>query len=126
WATKVAVACRRSNRRPGTQPVDCVPPSTPRYLNSSMRHRIPPRRPPPSGGGGIGPLRSRTGTDGSPPGEPASKNILAAGLAERLNACGAGVRPQGLKPGGRPAVKQETQPVRVGIPSLQGGEEVNR
>src|SRR5690606_20014886 len=27
--------------------------------------------------------------------------------------------------GGRPAVKQETQPVRVGIPSLQGGEEVN-
>src|SRR5690606_6666249 len=35
---KVAVVCRRSNRRPGTQPVDCVPPSTPRYLNSSMRH----------------------------------------------------------------------------------------
>ncbi|SDG75105.1 putative transposase [Sinosporangium album] len=55
----------------------------------------------------------------------AAKNILAAGLAERRNACGAGVRPQrGIPPGGRLAVKQEGRPVTVGIPSLQGGEDV--
>lgn len=46
----------------------------------------------------------------------AARNILAAGRAAA--ACGAGVRPQRRTPGGRSAVKQETQPVRAGIPSL--------
>ncbi|MFF5213434.1 RNA-guided endonuclease InsQ/TnpB family protein [Streptosporangium sp. NPDC000396] len=48
----------------------------------------------------------------------AARNILAAGLAERQNACGAGVRPQGSSPGGRLAVKQESHPVKGGIPRL--------
>ncbi|GAB2808631.1 RNA-guided endonuclease TnpB family protein [Actinocorallia aurea] len=51
----------------------------------------------------------------------AARNLLAAGLAERRNACGAGVGPQGREPGGRLAVKQETRPAREGIPALQGG-----
>ncbi|WP_433143525.1 RNA-guided endonuclease InsQ/TnpB family protein [Actinomadura nitritigenes] len=46
----------------------------------------------------------------------AAANILAAGLAERRNACGADVRPQGRTPGGRSAVKQETQRATAGIP----------
>lgn len=46
----------------------------------------------------------------------AARNILAAGLA--VMACGAGVRPQGRKPGGQSATKQEARPVRVGIPAL--------
>lgn len=47
----------------------------------------------------------------------AAKNILAAGLA--VSACGAGVRPQ-REPSrtGQSATKQETQPVKVGIPRL--------
>ena len=49
----------------------------------------------------------------------AAKNILAAGLA--VSACGADVRHPGA-PGVRSAVKQETRPVRAGIPVLQGGE----
>ncbi|MEV4568057.1 RNA-guided endonuclease TnpB family protein [Nonomuraea sp. NPDC049419] len=55
----------------------------------------------------------------------AAINILAAGLVERRNACGAGVRPQGRRPGGRPAEKQETLPVRVGTPGSSRGEDVN-
>ena len=46
----------------------------------------------------------------------AAVNIRAAGLA--VLACGAGVRPQRSIPGGRPAVKQETQRVTAGIPRL--------
>lgn len=47
----------------------------------------------------------------------AAKNILAAGLA--VSACGAGVRPQRESSRtGRSAVKQETQPAKVGIPRL--------
>jgi putative transposase len=46
----------------------------------------------------------------------AAKNIKAAGLA--VLACGAGVRPQGRKPGGQSATKQETRPVTGGIPRL--------
>ncbi|MFI0485811.1 RNA-guided endonuclease InsQ/TnpB family protein [Actinomadura sp. 9N215] len=49
----------------------------------------------------------------------AARNILAAGLA--VSACGADVRPKRRKPGGQSAVKQETQPVRAGIPRLQTG-----
>jgi putative transposase len=49
----------------------------------------------------------------------AAKNILAAGLA--VSACGAGVRHLGASPV-RPAVKQEPQPARAGIPVLQDGE----
>ncbi len=45
----------------------------------------------------------------------AAKNILAAGLA--VTACGADVRHSG-SPRVRSAVKQETQPVKVGIPVL--------
>ncbi|MEV5501710.1 hypothetical protein AB0M50_40580, partial [Nonomuraea fuscirosea] len=54
------------------------------------------------------------------------RNTLAAGLAERQNACGAGVRPQREFPfsGGRPAVKQEASRATVGIPLLQEGEDV--
>ncbi|MGI5165276.1 RNA-guided endonuclease InsQ/TnpB family protein [Spirillospora sp. CA-253888] len=51
----------------------------------------------------------------------AARNILAAGLAESRNACGAGVRPQGREPGGRSATKQETRPAREGITCLQAG-----
>jgi len=57
----------------------------------------------------------------------AAKNILAAGLAVTLDsqghACGAGVRHPGSS-WVRPAMKQETQPVTVGISvlQLQGGE----
>jgi putative transposase len=57
----------------------------------------------------------------------AAKNILAAGLAVALesqgHACGAGVRHPGSSRA-RPAMKQEAQPVTVGIPVLQlrGGE----
>jgi putative transposase len=48
----------------------------------------------------------------------AAKNILAAGLA--VSACGAGVRHLETSPV-RPAVKQEPQPARAGIPVLQAG-----
>ena len=48
-----------------------------------------------------------------------AKNILAAGLA--VTACGADVRHSGSSRV-QSAVKQEPQPVRVGIPVLQGGE----
>jgi putative transposase len=51
----------------------------------------------------------------------AAKNILAAGLA--VTACGAGVRYSGSSRV-QPAVKQETQPVRAGIP-LSGRGVVN-
>jgi putative transposase len=44
----------------------------------------------------------------------AARNIEAAGLA--VLACGAGVRPQRKPPGGRSAVKQETQRATAGIP----------
>ncbi|MFF7144371.1 RNA-guided endonuclease InsQ/TnpB family protein [Streptomyces nodosus] len=47
----------------------------------------------------------------------AARNILAAGLAAA--ACGDGVRPQRESSRtGRPSVKQETSPARVGIPRL--------
>jgi putative transposase len=49
----------------------------------------------------------------------AAKNILAGGLA--ASACGAGVRHSGSSRV-RPAVKQELQPARSGIPVLQDGE----
>ena len=49
----------------------------------------------------------------------AAKNILAAGLA--VSACGADVRHSGSSRV-RPAVKQEPQLVRAGIPVLPGGE----
>jgi putative transposase len=52
----------------------------------------------------------------------AARNLQAAGLA--VMACGAGVRPQRKTPGGQSAVKQETQLATVGIPSLEGGEDV--
>ncbi len=55
----------------------------------------------------------------------AAKNILAAGLAvaggNPGDACGADIRRHGT-PRPRSAVKQEPQPVRAGIPVLQGGE----
>ena len=55
----------------------------------------------------------------------AAKNILAAGRAVARDppgdACGAGVRHSG-SPRVRPAVKQESRPVRAGIPVLRGGE----
>ena len=56
----------------------------------------------------------------------AAKNILAAGLAvagDNLpgHACGADVRHSGSSRV-QSAVKQEPQPVRAGIPVLQGGE----
>jgi len=48
----------------------------------------------------------------------AAKNIkVAAGLVETINACGADVRRAGATPA-RPAVNQEHQPAREGIPSL--------
>jgi putative transposase len=48
----------------------------------------------------------------------AAKNLLvAAGLAETQNACGADVRP-GRATGRQPAVKQEPHPARSGIPRL--------
>jgi len=53
----------------------------------------------------------------------AARNLEAAGLA--VIACGAGVRPQRKPPGGHSALKQETQPATEGIPSLEGGEDVN-
>jgi hypothetical protein len=54
------------------------------------------------------------------------RHFLAAGLAERRNACGAGVRPQ-REPSrtGQSVVKQENPRVTKGIPVLQGGEDVN-
>jgi Putative transposase DNA-binding domain len=48
----------------------------------------------------------------------AAKNILAAGLA--VSACGAGVRHTGSSRM-QPAVKQEPQPARTGIPSFRAG-----
>ena len=55
----------------------------------------------------------------------AAKNILAAGLAVARgnpgHACGADVRHSGSSRV-QSAVKQESQPVRAGIPVLQGGE----
>jgi putative transposase len=53
----------------------------------------------------------------------AARSLQAAGLA--VIACGAGVRPQRKPPDGHSAAKQETQPATVGIPSSQGGENVN-
>jgi putative transposase len=54
----------------------------------------------------------------------AARNILAAGLA--VTACGAGVRPQRESSRtGQSAVKQELSGATKGIPSLQGGEDVN-
>ncbi|HEY1485809.1 MAG TPA: transposase [Micromonosporaceae bacterium] len=56
----------------------------------------------------------------------AARNILAAGLAERQNACGADVRPQGNTPGGQSAMKQEDSPgdrgnpIPLGIGGSQG------
>jgi putative transposase len=48
----------------------------------------------------------------------AAKNIkVAAGLVETINACGADVRRAGATPA-RPAVNQEHQPAREGIPRL--------
>ena len=47
----------------------------------------------------------------------AAKNILAAGLAERLNACGGPVRPIPSYRGRRGPVKQENRPAREGIPA---------
>lgn len=52
----------------------------------------------------------------------AAKNILAAGLA--VTVCGDGVRPQRNPPGGQSSVKQKTRPARVGIPVLQGRDDV--
>ncbi|MEU6038329.1 RNA-guided endonuclease TnpB family protein [Actinomadura sp. NPDC047616] len=50
----------------------------------------------------------------------AAKNLLAAGRA--VTVCGDDVRPQqGFSPLRRSSAKQETQPVRVGIPSLREG-----
>ena len=46
----------------------------------------------------------------------AARNILAAGLA--VSACGAGVRPNRATSATQPAMKQETQPAKVGIPRL--------
>jgi len=46
----------------------------------------------------------------------AARNLEAAGLA--VIACGADVRPQRKPPGGHSVLKQETQPVTAGIPSL--------
>jgi putative transposase len=55
----------------------------------------------------------------------AATNILAAGLAAARgspgDACGAGVRHSGTSRV-QPAVKQEPQPARAGIPALHGGE----
>jgi putative transposase len=55
----------------------------------------------------------------------AAKNILAAGLAAARgslgDACGAGVRHSGISRV-QPAVKQEPQPARTGIPAPHGGE----
>jgi putative transposase len=52
----------------------------------------------------------------------AAKNIMvAAGLVETQNACGADVRHEG-SPSVQSAVNQEPQPAMVGIPVLQGGE----
>ncbi len=48
----------------------------------------------------------------------AARNILAAGLAERQNACGGRVRPVGPRPGRQRSVKQELSPVTAGIPHL--------
>jgi putative transposase len=45
----------------------------------------------------------------------AARNLEAAGLA--VIACGAGVRPQRKPPGGRLALKQETQSATAGIPA---------
>ncbi|RZU73322.1 putative transposase [Micromonospora kangleipakensis] len=54
----------------------------------------------------------------------AARNILAAGLA--VSACGAGVRPQREPSRTRRSVtKQETSRATVGIPVLQGREDVN-
>ncbi|MER6947198.1 RNA-guided endonuclease TnpB family protein [Nonomuraea sp. NPDC000554] len=53
----------------------------------------------------------------------AAKNILAAGLAERRNACGADVRPQqeSTSSTGQSAVKQEPSRVTVGTPPRSRG-----
>jgi putative transposase len=48
----------------------------------------------------------------------AAKNILAAGLADRRNACGADVRPHGRTPSGQTVAKQEPQRATAGIPRL--------
>jgi putative transposase len=49
----------------------------------------------------------------------AARNLLAAGLAESRNACGAGVRPQRESSRtGQSATKQETQRATAGIPRL--------
>ena len=53
----------------------------------------------------------------------AATNILAAGLADRQNACGGLVRPDPRQRERHGSLKQEPQPVTAGIPVLQGGEE---
>ena len=52
----------------------------------------------------------------------ASRNILAAGLAERRNACGGPVRPESRRRRRQGLVKQESQTVRSGLPARQSGE----
>lgn len=55
----------------------------------------------------------------------AARNILAAGRAESLNACGAQVRPGAIPARrGEAGTHRSNQPVAVGIPSLQAGEDV--
>jgi len=53
----------------------------------------------------------------------AARNILAAGLADRQNACGGLIRPEPRQRERHGSLKQEPQPVTAGIPVLQGGEE---
>jgi len=48
----------------------------------------------------------------------AARNILAAGLADKPNACGERVRPAGLRSGGQRPAKQEHPLVTAGIPHL--------
>jgi putative transposase len=48
----------------------------------------------------------------------AARNILAAGLADRRNACGGLVRPEPRKRERHGSLKQEPQPVTAGIPVL--------
>jgi putative transposase len=52
----------------------------------------------------------------------AARNILAAGLADRQNACGGLIRPEPRQRERHGSLKQEPQPVTAGIPVLQGGE----
>ncbi|MCS7478795.1 RNA-guided endonuclease InsQ/TnpB family protein [Umezawaea endophytica] len=51
----------------------------------------------------------------------AARNILAAGLAERRNACGGLVRPEPRQRRRHGSVKQETRTARSGLPALRSG-----